>query len=61
MITKDMTVSQVLEMNEKYEKIFEKHLLTCAGCPGAEMETIEQAAEGHGLDLDKLLADLNGA
>ena len=33
----------------------------CAGCPGAEMETIEQAAEGHGLDLEKLLADLNGA
>ena len=60
MITKDMTVSQVLEMTE-YEKIFEKHLLTCAGCPGAEMETIEQAAEGHGLDLEKLLTDLNGA
>lgn len=56
-----MSVSEVLLMGEKYEKIFEKYLLACAGCPGADMETLEQAAEGHGLDLDKLLEDLNGA
>ena len=61
MITKEMTVSEVLAMDEKYEKIFEKYLLTCAGCPGAQMETIRQAAEGHGNDLTKLLEDLNGA
>ena len=56
-----MTVFEVLEMDEKYEEIFAKHLLTCAGCPGAQMETLEQAAEGHGISLEKLLADLNGA
>lgn len=61
MITKDMTVSEVLEMDDKYEDIFAKHLLSCAGCPGAQMETLEQAAEGHGIELEKLLADLNGA
>ncbi len=61
MITKDMTVFQVLEMDEKYESVFERHLLSCAGCPGAQMETLEQAAEGHGIDLERLLADLNGA
>lgn len=37
MITKEMTVSEVLSMDEKYEKIFEKYFLTCAGCSGAEM------------------------
>lgn len=61
MITKEMTISEVLAMDEKYEKIFEKYLLTCAGCPGADMETLEQAAEGHGVSLDKLLKDLNEA
>ena len=61
MINKDMKVFEVLEMDEKYEEIFAKHLLTCAGCPGAQMETLEQAAEGHGISLEKLLADLNGA
>ena len=61
MITKEMTISEVLEMDERYEKVFKKYLLTCAHCPGAYMETIQQAAEGHGVDLDKLLRDLNGA
>ncbi len=61
MITKEMTISEVLAMDEKYEKIFEKYLLTCAGCPGADMETLEQAAEGHGVSLDELLKDLNEA
>lgn len=61
MITKDMTVSEILLMNERYEEIFEKYFLTCAGCPGAEMETLEQAAEGHGIDLAELLEALNGA
>lgn len=61
MITKEMTVSEVLAMDEKYEKIFEKYLLTCAGCPGADMESLEQAAEGHGVSLEQLLKDLNEA
>ena len=61
MITKDMTVIEVLNMGEQYGKVFEKYLLTCAGCPGAAMETLEQAAEGHGVDIEKLLADLNCA
>ena len=59
MITKEMTVSEVLSMDEKYEKIFEKYFLTCAGCPGAENETLMLAAEGHGIDLAQLLEDLN--
>ena len=61
MITKDMTVSEVLEKDDKYQAIFERNFLSCAGCPGAQMETLEQAAEGHGISLEKLLADLNGA
>ena len=61
MITKEMSVIEVLNMGEQYEKVFEKYLLTCAGCPGATMETLEQAAKGHGVDIEQLLADLNQA
>ena len=61
MITKEMSVIEVLNMGEQYGKVFEKYLLTCAGCPGAPMETLEQAAKGHGVDIDQLLADLNQA
>jgi len=59
MITKEMTVIEVLNLGEQYEKVFEKYLLTCAGCPGATMETLEQAAKGHGVDVNRLLEDLN--
>ena len=59
MITKDMTISQVLELEVNYEKIFEKYFMTCSGCPGAYRETLEEAAKGHGVNLEKLLADLN--
>ena len=61
MITKDMTVVDVLNLGEQFEAVFKKHLLTCAGCPAAQMETLEEAAEGHGINIQKLLDDLNGA
>ena len=55
-----MKLAEQLEMDEKYEAIFAKHLLTCAGCPGAQMETLEQAADGHGISLgfEKRLVDV---
>ncbi|MCI8349273.1 MAG: DUF1858 domain-containing protein [Firmicutes bacterium] len=61
MITKEMTVSQILDMGERYEKVFEKYLLTCSGCSGAANETLEEAAKGHGVNLEKLIDDLNEA
>jgi hybrid cluster-associated redox disulfide protein len=60
MITKGMTISEVLSINERYEEVFEKYLLTCAGCLGADTETLEEAAKGHGVNLEELLKDLNG-
>ena len=61
MITKDMSVIDVLNLGEQYEEVFRKHLLTCAGCPAAQMETLEEAAEGHGVNIQQLLDDLNQA
>jgi len=31
----------------------------CIGCPSAQVETIEQACEIHGLNLDEVLKALN--
>lgn len=61
MITKEMTVAQVLELGEHYEEIFAEFLLDCSGCPGADRETLEEAAKGHGVRLDALLEALNRA
>ncbi len=60
-VTEDMKVCDVLQMNDNLEKIFIKYGLNCVGCPGANQETILEAAEGHGIDLKLLLEDINKA
>ena len=58
-ITKDMTISQVLDFDRNLAGVFMNHGMMCIGCPSATNESIEQAAAVHGLDLNKLLTDLN--
>ena len=59
MITKEMRVNDILALNCDLMEVFANHGRPCLGCPGANMETLEEAADGHGVDLDLLLADLN--
>ena len=61
MVTENMKVCDVLEMDSSLEEIFLKHGLNCVGCPGANSETIKEAAAGHGLQLDLLLEAINKA
>ncbi|NBG89202.1 DUF1858 domain-containing protein [Isachenkonia alkalipeptolytica] len=58
-ITKEMTIMDVLKMDQGLAEIFMKHGLHCLGCPGATMESIEDAGKVHGIDSDKLVAELN--
>lgn len=58
-ITKDMTFAEVLQKYPKAAPIFMKHGMTCIGCPFAAQETIEQGCKAHGLDPDKIIAELN--
>lgn len=58
-ITADMTVSRILDLDDEIEQVFLSHGLHCAGCPGGEAESLREAAAGHMVDLERLLADLN--
>lgn len=60
MITKDMLVWQVLQQHPRARDILARHGMGCNQCMGAMQETVEEAARMHGLDLQALLADLNG-
>ena len=60
-ITKDMTFNEVLRAYPDTVKILRKHNMDCFGCLGAEAETIEFGAVAHGVDLEKLLQELNKA
>ena len=58
-ITEEMRVFEILDINHELEKVFNRHGLPCLGCPGAEQESLKEAAEGHGIDIESLLKDLN--
>ncbi len=58
-ITETMSIGSILEMDERTEKVFMQNGMNCVGCPGSINETLIEAAEGHGIDLEKLLTDLN--
>jgi hybrid cluster-associated redox disulfide protein len=58
-ITKDMTIMEIVQKYPKSQGIFLKSGMTCFGCPFALQETLEQGAMAHGIDVKKLLKDLN--
>jgi len=63
-ITKDTTLSEILG-SKGAEKILSKYNLPCLTCPMAKFEAsklkIGEVCKGYGINLDKLLKDLNGA
>ncbi len=59
-ITKEMTIEEVVQDNPEAVRVFLEHGLHCIGCSVARFENIEQGALAHGIDVERLLADLNG-
>ena len=55
MITKDMKIGEVVNNDMAKAEIFMDFGMFCVGCPSAQGESIEEAALGHGIDLDALL------
>jgi hybrid cluster-associated redox disulfide protein len=61
MITKDMTVGQVLRTYPQTVQVFLELGMHCLGCPSSTMESIEGAALTHGKKPDELVLQLNKA
>lgn len=61
MITKEMTVGQVLKLYPQTAQIFVELGMHCLGCPSSTMESIAGAAMTHGRNVDELVAQLNKA
>ena len=58
-ITKDMPIPEILTKYPETISVFQDYGLHCIGCFVASFETLEQGAMAHGLDIDKLVKDLN--
>ena len=59
MITKDMTIGEIIKKDPTRAEVLMAFGMGCVGCLSAQAETLEEAAEVHGLNLEALLEALN--
>ena len=58
-INKDTKIGEIIEnAPEKAELLLEAGM-HCLGCPASQAETLEEACEVHGIDVEELLEQLN--
>jgi len=60
-ITKDMALGEVIGKHPETIEIFLKYGLHCIGCGMAAMESIDDGAKAHGINVEDLIKDLNKA
>jgi hybrid cluster-associated redox disulfide protein len=60
-ITKDMSIGEIVQQYPQTIEVFLRHGLMCFGCAIARFENIEQGASAHGIAIEPLIQDLNAA
>lgn len=58
-VTKDTKIGELLMINADVAPILLSIGMHCLGCPASQNETIEEAADVHGVNADELVAALN--
>ncbi|MBR6476141.1 MAG: DUF1858 domain-containing protein [Lachnospiraceae bacterium] len=59
MITKDITIGELLKEAPDVAPVLLSAGMHCLGCPASQAESIGDAALVHGLDADELVAEIN--
>ena len=59
MVTKEMTIGEVLNINMDIAPILMEIGMHCLGCPASQGESLEEAAMVHGIDSDLLVEKIN--
>ena len=58
-VSKDMLIGQLLQIDANIAPILIRAGMHCLGCPSSQMESLEEAAMVHGLDVDVLVNQIN--
>ena len=58
-IEKTMTIGELLEIAPEKADVLLQAGMHCLGCPASQAETIEEACEVHGIDVEELLEKIN--
>lgn len=56
---KDITIGELLEKAPEKAEILMSAGMHCLGCPASQAETLEEACDVHGIDVDELLKKIN--
>ena len=59
MITKEMSIGQVMEIDRTTAPILMEYGMHCFGCPFSQMESLEMGCAAHGQDVNELVDKLN--
>ena len=57
--SEDMTIAEAVHQNPEVAGVLQKHGMHCLGCAIAHGESLGDGARAHGIEVDKLMADLN--
>lgn len=58
-VSKDMLISELLEVDPGIVPILMAAGMGCIGCPSAQGESLEEAAAVHGIDGEALVSRIN--
>ena len=58
-IEKNMKIGELLEVAPEKADILLEAGMHCLGCPASQAETLEEACEVHGIDVNDLVDRLN--
>ena len=58
-VNKDMTIREVLQIDQDTAPVFFAFGMHCIGCPSSIGESLEEACMVHGLDVNVVLADIH--
>ncbi len=56
---KDTRIGELLENAPEKAEILLDAGMHCIGCPASQMETLEEACDVHGIDVEDVLEKLN--
>ncbi len=58
-ITKNTSIDEIMENYPEAAEVLLMHGMHCLGCEAAQFETLADAAKAHGLDVNKLVEEMN--
>ena len=58
-VTTQMLIGELLQLDPNIAGVLMRAGMHCIGCPSSQMESLEEAAMVHGMDVDVLVEQIN--